>query len=51
MHLEALFDQLLDFSAEYGIVISDLIRETGDDYLSLMLPEQVLLTDQELEQF
>lgn len=50
MHFKALLDQLLDFLAQCCIVIPDFVSKQRQNDFGLVLPKQVLLTDQEVEE-
>jgi len=51
MHFETLLDKLFDFLSERRVVVADFISKERYDYLSFMVPEQILLADEELKEF
>ena len=50
MHLEALFNECLDFPSQRSVVVSNLITEEWNYDIGLMVPEQVLLSRQETKE-
>ena len=50
MHLEDVFDELLDFLSEDCVVVAHFITEERDHDISLMVPQEVILFDEELKE-
>lgn len=46
-----MLDQSLHFRLQSRVIVSNLVAQEGDNYVGLMVPEQVLVFNEELEEF